>query len=282
MKRKRKLLGFMVMVLCFLSLSLTAFAADTTMKNKKWVTGQGGAYEKDETGYVSYESNGTSYYKIKVPKQGYIIVDVKTSELPGKDEYDAQDDEYDGDSGVTNVDLLNSSKKTLSENSNVLNGKNNFSFSWAVKKGTYYLAVNGDQQYKIRYSFTQVQKVSKAGKNPKSAVSLKKGATVKNLLFPNQAHYYKIDLPAKSKVTLSFNSKIKEVDNLGMALTMQVAVKNGKSYKLVDEKGKLASKDESVWWEIKGKDKVVLNFPAGTYYIKMNGTGSGYYTMKWN
>lgn len=279
MKGKKRFIGFIVLVMCFISFGATAFAGETELKNKKWVSGQGGVYKTEEDGTIVYHSNGTVYYKIKIPKQGYIIVDVKTSSLPGEDDYNAQDEEYDDDPGVTNVDLLSSSKKVLSENSNILTEKKNYSFSWAVKKGTYYLAVSGDQKYNIRYAFTAVPKVSKSGSSAKNAVSLKKGKLVKDLLFL-EYHYFKINLPEKSKVTLIFDSKLK--DSSEMELTMQMAVKKGKTYRNVDEKGKLVAKNDAVWWEIKGKDKVTLNLPKGTYYIRMDGgSTSGYYTMKW-
>lgn len=280
---KKKIVGFMVIVLCFISLSFTALAADSAMKNKKWVSGEGGVYEKDEEGDISYKSYGTSYYKIKIPKQGYIIVDVKTSSLPGEKDYYAQDEEFDEeDSSFTNVSLLNASKKVLVENSNILNEKKNFSFSWAVKKGTYYLAADGDQQYKIRYSFTAVGKLSKAGKNLKSAVTLKKGATVKNLISLDKDHYYKIKLSKNAKAVFSFDSKIKSTGLTDGGLFMQAMVKKGGKYRVIDEKGKLIPKDNSFWWEIEGKDKVTLNLPKGTYYIRIGTyTHSGYYTLKW-
>lgn len=280
MKRNRKLISFMVMMICFISFGFTVLAGETEMKNKKWVSGQGGAYEKDEEGYISYHSYGAAYYKIKIPKQGYIMVDVKTSSLPGENEYKAQENEYDEDSGSTNVNLLSSSKKKLSSNSNILNEGKNYSFSWAVKKGTYYLEVSGDQKYSVRYSFTAVGKVSKSGSSAKNAVSLKKGKTIKDLLFSSKYHYFKINLSEKSKVTLVFDSKLK--DSYSMGLRMMLAVKKGNNYRNVDEKGKLVPKNGSVWWEIKGKDKVTLNLPKGTYYIRMDGgAASGYYTMKW-
>ncbi len=142
------------------------------------------------------------------------------------------------------------------------------------------MAVSGDQKYNIRYTFTAVGKVSKSGTSAKNAVSLKKGKIVKDLLFPNKYHYFKINLSKKSKVTLVFDSKI--TDSYSMKLTMMLAVKKGKNYKYVDEKGKLVSKNDAVWWKIKGKDKVTLNLPKGTYYIRMDGgTMSGYYSMKW-
>ena len=178
--------------------------------------------------------------------------------------------------------MLNASKKVLVENSNILNEKKNFSFSWAVKKGTYFLAADGNQQYKIRYSFTAVGKLSKVGNNLKSAVTLKKKATVKNLIFFDKNHYYKINLPKKAKIVFSFDSKIRAAGLTDTSLFMQAMVKKGGSYRLIDEKGTLIPKGNIFWWDIGGKDKVTLNLPKGTYYIRIGTfSNSGYYTLRW-
>lgn len=288
MGNKRKFFGFLVMVFCVLACSVTAFAAGTSMKNKKWLSGQGGAYvDKDKDGELEYQDYGTSYYKIKIPKQGYMIVDVKVSELPGAGKYQEQENEdgfgEDTEEGSTFVNLLNSSKKTIYKNDNYFGSKSKFSFSWAVKKGTYYLAVGGSQKYKIRYSFTPVAKINKAGNRLKAAASLKKGVTVKNLLFDaEESHYYKINVPKKSKVTVSINSKIKET-NLDMGLFLQLLVIRGNTYHFVDENGKILPKDDLVTWVFKGKDKCVCNLPKGTYYLRVGSHyTTGYYTLKWN
>lgn len=287
MRNKRKLLGFLVMVLGVLPCSLTIFAADTAMKNKKWLSGQGGAYvEEDKDGMLEYKDYGTSYYKIKVPKQGYIIVDAKVSKLPGADKYQEQEYGYGTEGteeGSAFVNLLDSSKKSIYKNDNYFGAKNKLSFSWAVKKGTYYLAVGGSQKYKIRYSFTPVAKINKAGERLRGAVLLKKGATVKNLLFDvDKSHYYKINVPKRSKVTISVNSKIKE-SNLDMGLFLQLLVVRGDTFDFVDNKGKLLPKDDLVTWVFKGKDKLVCNFPRGTYYLRVGSYyTTGYYTLKWN
>lgn len=87
--KKKIWTGVIVILLCMAAIGgMTVSAANTTMKNKKWVTGQGGAYiDADKDGKKeSYQSYGKSYYKIQIPKQGYIVVDVKTSEIPGEEE----------------------------------------------------------------------------------------------------------------------------------------------------------------------------------------------------
>ena len=105
------------------------------------------------------------------------------------------------------------------------------------------------------------------------------GKTVKGVLYcDSNGYYYKIKVPKKKKVTISFNSKM----NSGMAL--QVLVLKGKELRTIDEKGNMEGKDIISWWDIRrrGKDKVSLKLAEGTYYIRLFTFGGGqYYTMKW-
>lgn len=83
--RQRKIwAGLVLVLLCTLIMGMSVFAADATMKNKKWVSGKGGAYvDSDKDGKIDdFQSWGKSYYKIQIPKQGYIVVEAKTSSLP--------------------------------------------------------------------------------------------------------------------------------------------------------------------------------------------------------
>ena len=176
---------------------IPASAADRTLQNKKWASGEGGVFvDSDKDGVRNfYQSNGIAYYKLKIPKQGYIIVDVKTSALPGQKEYDDRDreewendpepwnnEEYEKPIWHTEVKVLDSKKKGRLYFDNEISLENkvkkNYTFSVAVKKGTYYLAVDSGQKYKIRYQFTPVAKVDKAGKSFKKALALKKGKPV--------------------------------------------------------------------------------------------------------
>lgn len=285
MKNRKIWMGVVLTLLCTLLMGVSVFAANTNMKNKKWITGTGGVYEDtDEDGMVdALKSYGKVYYKIKVPKKGYIIVNTKTSKLPKEDEYYWYlENVLNLDGGWrnrTDVTLLNSSKKVVgSFDNNLEDGKKGIVFSAAVKKGTYYLAVESEQKYKIRYTFTSVRKTSKKGKWVDTAPTLKKGATAKNLFFYNELmHTYKINLPQKSKINISVQSKIKGDD-----LKVQLYVKKGKNYTGIKDKGKLVSKDEAYWWDIQGKDKITMTLPKGTYCIKVFSIGaSGYYTIKW-
>jgi hypothetical protein len=289
MKNRKIWIGVVLTLLCTLLMGVSVFAADATMKNKKWITGTGGVYEDtDKDGMVDdLKSYGKVYYKIKVPKKGYIIVNTKTYKLPKEDEYYSYLENVlnfdEGQNNYTRVTLLNSSKKEMESFDNYdENGKKDIVFSVAVKKGTYYLAVESEQKYKIRYAFTAVGKLSKKGKWLDSAPTLKKGVTAKNLLFYNELmHAYKINLPQKSKINISVQSKLKGGDFTG-SLNVQLYVKKGKKYKGINEKGKLLSDDEASWWEIEGRDKITVTLPKGTYYIKFfSAETSGYYTFRW-
>lgn len=100
---------------------VSAFAAeDKTMTNKKWISGVGGVYvDEDKDGKIeSYESYDTQYYKIKIPKQGYIMVDAKLSPLAGKQAY-IDNEGIDDEEGMDYTDeslsitILNSKKRSL-------------------------------------------------------------------------------------------------------------------------------------------------------------------------
>lgn len=283
---KRKIwTGLLLILLCTLAMGVNVSAADKTMKNKKWMSGKGGAYiDEDKDGTIdSFKSSGRACYKIKITKQGYVKVNVKTSELPGMDEYNdymRYELDEDIDEGCTNVYCLNAKKKELSSDSNSLSDNKDFSFTMAVKKGTYYLAVEGNQKYKLRYTFTPVAKVSKAGRKFAKAVTLKKGSTVKNLLFFEEEHYYKIKLSKKTKVTLAVNTKI-ECNFLPVTI-VGMYVKQGGKYRMVNAKGKALTSEWSYTIEgIGGKKTVSYTLPKGTYYLSVGAVGSGYYTIKW-
>lgn len=275
MRHRKIWIGLVLVLLCTLAMGMSAFAADITMKNKKWVSGQGGAYiDSDKDGKIDdFRSWGKSYYKIQIPKQGYIVVEAKLSSLPGEKQYiEYISEDSDRDEKVdhsTSLSLLNSKKKLLAEHSSWFLEKNNLIFTAVVKRGTYYIAAEGNQRYKIRYRYTSVPKVSKTGKRPANAVSLKKGKTIKSLITGDRDQFFKIRLSKKSKVTLSFSAQVRDINFDG--LNIQFLVKKGKVYKMIDSYGVI------------GKDKVTVTLPQGTYYIRAftGEGGGGYYTMKW-
>ena len=91
MKKKRVLLGLLLIVLCTLAISMSAFAKENVIKNKKWISGQGCAYtDTDGDDELDYQDYGVTYYKFKIPRQGYIMIDVKVSGVPGAEKKPVQ------------------------------------------------------------------------------------------------------------------------------------------------------------------------------------------------
>ena len=146
--KKKLWTGCIVVLLCAMALGMTSFAASgKSMKNKKWISAAGGIYiDEDKDGIKEeFKLYDTQYYKIKIPRQGYMVVDVKASSIPGVKEYDnywaAQfkgDGEFaEGTEESLDVGILNSKKKELKYFTNLLSKKKDMKFSWAVKKGTY-------------------------------------------------------------------------------------------------------------------------------------------------
>lgn len=279
---KEIMIGCIMVLLCTLALGMTTFAAgNKTMKNKKWISGKCGAYvDTDNDGRAdSYKDNGTAYYKISIPKQGYIIVDMKKSDLPGMKEYF----NYWGDSVQSpwmSLEVLNSKKKVVSLHYDSEEVKK---FSCGVKKGTYYLKVEGNTAYKLRYTFTPVTKVSKAGKSFAKAATIKKGAAIKNVLIASsnienkEEHYYKLKLTKKTKVVFSCDSKIAGKEFF-TDLVAQMYVKKGKNYNQVNAKGKTGA---IFAYNVKGKKNITYTLPKGTYYLRVWSMGTGYYGIKW-
>lgn len=285
--KKRLWIGCMMVLLCTIVLGMTTFAAgDKTMKNKKWISGKGGVcQDKDNDGKKeTLESFGVQYYKIQIPKQGYIMVDIKQSPLSGWQEYlNYNDDDEEAELSGLSVDILNAKKNDLGYFQLEDDGtqKGNGKFSWAVKKGTYYLAVWGDVTYKLRYTFTPVPKVSKAGETFAKAATIKKGAVIKNLIFDMNTfdHYYKFQINKKTKIVLACDSKIIGGDY--EELTVQIWTKKGKDYRQVNTKGKILSKNSDYGFDVEGKKTITYTLPKGTYYLRAFAITSGYYTIKW-
>ena len=279
--KKRIWIGCIIALLWTMALGVTTVAAgDETMKDRKWISGTCGEYvDTNNDGSIdSYKNFDTLYYKITIPKQGYIMVDVNTSALPGKQQYleyiwgDEEPEDEDADIDIT---VLNSKKKPISFSYNSDEVKK---FSFGLKKGTYYLAVEGNTAFKLRYTFTPVTKVSKAGKNFAKAAAIKNGITLKNLLVGATAkHYYKLKLTRNTKVVLECDPKIKG-DGFSTGMVVQMFVKKGKKYKQLNPKGKVVS---IYSYDVEKKKNITYTLSEGTYYLRVWSMGSGYYTMKW-
>jgi hypothetical protein len=265
-------LGFAMALCCTLLFSVRASAGDVTMQNKKWVSGQRYSYaDVNKDGELEEQDNGIGCYKIKITKPGYIRVEVKTSPIPGAKGYVSRG---------TSVRVLDSRKKEIYDDPNVYAEKRDFDV--ALKKGIYYLEIDTNKKYQIRYTFTATGKIK--GKKPAVIASkaslLPAGKTVKGVLYwDSYVPYYKIKVPKKKKVTISFNCKING------EMKLQILAFKGKELRSINKKGKMDGKDSVNWWDVweKGKHKVSVKLAEGTYYIRLldfSGRGQ-YYTMKW-
>ncbi|MFW5631609.1 MAG: hypothetical protein ACOCM4_07290 [Acetivibrio ethanolgignens] len=204
-------------------------------------------------------NNELLYHEISIPKTGYIKVA-------------ADSDNYVGSTYVT---LYNSKKEACSNSVYLSNTSKGGVTYFAVKKGTYYIALKGTSSAvsHLNYSFTAVSE--KSGTSKKKAVTISQGKTVKGLVQSEDSmekyDYYKIKLTKKQALSLTITSK--SCDQL--------------KFKVIPASSKLTIFGDTV--RIYDSDKVSFKskdkFPAGTYYIQVekgSKTTSGYYTIKFN
>lgn len=206
-----------------------------TLSKGKWV---------NTSGIGGFSLNGKpAYFKIKVPSSGCVKVEVK--------QLDGADDNF------IETELTNSKKKGLSDETD-----DAVSY-YGVNKGTYYVKVDTDRTYKIRYTFKSVK--NKKNTSKKKAVSLKKKKTVKGLFLikQNKSHWYKLTLKKAQTLKLTFNA---DTDKYGF------------SYTIRDSEGNpIATNDFS------GKKQFKKKLKAGTYYLDIYQIiSSGSYSVKWN
>lgn len=208
--------------------SITVGNAGTLSKGK-WV-GASGLYEKP------------AYFKIIVPSSGCIKVETKTIS------------KYED--GIS-TKFTNSKKKSLAQ------GMGTVSY-YGINRGTYYVKVDTNAVYKIRYTFESA--ADKKNTTKKKAVSLKQKKTEKGLfiLKEKKSRLYKMTLKKTQTVKLTFNASTN---------------KNGFSYAIKDSKGKqMASNSLPV-----GKKQFKKKLKAGTYYLEIfPSSSSGCYSIKWN
>lgn len=154
--------------------------ANATMKNGKWIMTSSAGYGG------STESSVSGYYKIVVPKRGYIKV-----------ESSRNSEEY------ADFSFYNSKKKKIRNIVGVI-GKNHGRTDYvAVKNGTYYLKMDSAGNNRIRYTFKADP--DKKNYTMDTAITLKRGQVVRNVFYPDTKgmkgdRYYKIVLTKKQRV----------------------------------------------------------------------------------
>lgn len=252
MKKAKKILFAILFTLLFTSLSVTTAMAATrtvTLSQNKWYTNTTQSY------------NDTYYYKISVPKTGYITVSGYCFSKYSNNKY------------TLRVQLCNSRKKELEKYKTSLYETRGFKTYYAVKKGTYYLKVS-DSNYKLKYTFKAI--TEKSGTTASSAVTIPKNKSIAGLALAGESgkkiDYYKIRLTKPQRINFTFGAKANDW------IKFKLVPANPKQYII----------GSTVYrWYTTEKASTKDVFPAGTYYIQVSRMTddtdtSGVYTIKWN
>lgn len=206
-----------------------------TLSKGKWVSTSGIG-----------EKGDPAYFKIKAPSSGCVKLEIKKN---GKNE------EY------IETEFTNSKKKKLADEID----QKGITAYYGVAKGTYYVKVDTDAAYKIRYTFENVS--DKKNTTKKKAVSLKQKKTVKGLFVINEkkSRWYKMTLKKTQTLKLTLNASTD---------------KYGFWYQITDSKGKKIASNQDLPG---GKKQFKKKLKAGTYYLEIAPTGAtGSYSVKWN
>ncbi|GEM_PF-5470670 len=200
------------------------------------------------------EAGKTVLYKIKIPKNGRIVIHGKVFE-----------------DKTMNVEILNSKKVSLNPKKSTLSASNEYSTYYALKKGAYYIRVKDmNSCYRIRYRFYSY--ASQAGTSKAKAVSLTKKKTKKGILYltdsTSKENWFKVTLSKKQKLSMiitSYNSE--KLQYQLVSANSQVTIRNSKFY---PPNGVVRMKTGDM-------------LPKGTYYIKVSKTttknASGAYSI---
>lgn len=159
--------------------------------------------------YADYGTATESiYYKISIPRSGYISVTLK--------EY--EDKIYDG-----YITLYTSKKKKISKALPYRSNSGYYKAYFAVKKGTYYVRVTdcsgvkkGYYRYGIRYTY-QAQNITNSYKKSK-AKTIKRKHTIKNVVYNSNkttTHWYKITVPKKGSKSNQIDIDTTKIKSIG-------------------------------------------------------------------
>lgn len=212
-------------------LDTVSYQSDGELKKGKWLDG------------FSYTGK-PACYKITAAKTGCLKIETSTD---------------------VNITLLDGKKKEIGSAGGGVYGKDVY---FAVKKGVYYVRVEGFDSFRIRYTLESIQ-LQKNTKKTKAAV-LKKGKTSKNMFLlgaKSAEHWYKITVDKNKSVKINIRlSANAEEENFHYYLTQQ----NGKKQKQIEDDDLEA-----------GKETLRVKLKKGTYYLRMTGTGNGAYSVSW-
>ena len=140
---------------------------------------------------VSGDPSKVRYYKVVVPKRGYITLKVEGAP---------------GSYGYSNARLCDSKKKTLI--GDIWNYVGSKGVCYGVKKGTYYIAVQSTHSsYSITPKFTAVARGVKM--TQAKATAIKKGKKVSAVMAAGEnAAWYKFNVTKKGACTFAISGKL--------------------------------------------------------------------------
>lgn len=262
-----KVLFLLAVIFAVLLPSGRARAEEYQVVNAGYLSGKGSTElrENESTGDVDYY-----FLKFKVKKDGYVTFTAKTP--PDKDYSGA----YHGF-----WRLCDSSKLSLTH-SDMFRMEEYVTF--AVKRNkTYYFKVDFNDAVVINHKYKAI--TDKSGSKKSKAYNLKKNKTASGLLMAgeNKTDWYKIKLPKKQTLKLTFTTK----SNNGVCVEV-FSSKNLNSYINGLAHHQTQSMDETVYLASRTSNNnrdPYKKLPKGTYYVKVFGMKgwqqSGYYTLKW-
>lgn len=252
MKKRKGLYLALLMMLFTMVFGMSSMAATKTVAMKP-----NRLYHVKRTGY-----DDVTYHRFTVSKTGYITV------------YGYSCSDYSSSKYSIGVQLYNSKKKPLETNRTYISSysKPAYKTYYAVKKGTYYIAVR-DRNYKLKYSFTAL--TDKSGATQAKATAVGKGKRAVGLLVAGESgkkvDWFKIRLTKNQKINFTFSSKSND----------------DVRFQVVPADSRVMVWGSSVYVKNTTKKIPTQNaFPAGTYYIKVSrmlddASTSGYYSFSW-
>lgn len=203
----------------------------------------------------------TLYHKLVVKKNGLVVI--------CGNEYRENGTALQA-SGL-NAQLCNAKKVPL--HNAYLSNLNSYTEKYALKKGTYYVAVASSQRYQLKAE-TKAWK-DKSGKSKKKAKVIKKGKSANGMVLINEGmkkgDWYKVKLTKRSKLRINISAACTGVVS---NLKVQIIPAN-RHYTLINSTSLIGNK---------GKKLASRNtLAAGTYYIKVSKvtkSASGVYRIK--
>ena len=170
-----------------------------------------------------------------------------------------------------NVQLCNAKKKPL--HNAYLSNLNTYTEKYALKKGTYYVAVSSSQRYQLKAESKAWK--DKSGKNKKKAATIKKGKSADGMVMVNEGmkkgDWYKVKLTKRSKLRINITAACTGVVS---NLKVQIIPAN-RHYTLINSTSLIGNKGK----KLASRNKLA----AGTYYIKVSKvtkSASGVYRIK--